>query len=589
MHYNSNYEAFQQCGKPVNTDRKTAYLIGGGLASLAAAVFLIRDGKMKGDRIHIFEEFNWEDENLGGMENPFKSFVIRGGMEMDEHPECLRNLLSSIPSLEGEETSVWDQLSKPIEENPCLSRMRSISDRGNAVHIDPWFQLSDDHVHQLIKLFFTAEKELDDKRISDVLPDDFFNTRFWNFWRWMYALDEWHGATEMRRYLSRFIDQINKLPDLSVFRFTRYNPYKAIVLPLIEYLKSENVRFYEGTKGINVLVDNIPGKKVARKIVLEKGSTLEEIELDEDKLVFVANGSITDSSTYGDQHTPVLLDALPGGSWSLWRNMAVQDNAFGKPEKFCSNILETSIVSATLTVTDDLIPSFIERIAPYRFVGIENNPGEIIAIEDSNWSMSFTLINRPSSPQEQADYKVSVWIYGLLPYRLGNHVKKQMKDCTGAEIAEEWLYHLGVPQSDIHTIAANSAHTIPCLMPYALSCFVPRAVGDRPLVVPTGSVNLAFIGNFAETPREVVFTPEYAIRTAMEAVYRLLAIPHPIPEVSPACFDVRVWLRSLARLSDGRRIYNMELPFGYKYLSKKGIERSRGTIIHEMLEEYGLI
>lgn len=59
-------------------------------------------------------------------------------------------------------------------------------------------------------------------------------------------------------------------------------------------------------------------------------------------------------------------------------------------------------------------------------------------------------------------------------------------------------------------------------MPYITSYFMTRAIGDRPLVVPHQSQNLAFIGNFAETERDTVFTTEYSVRTAMEAVYQLL-------------------------------------------------------------------
>ena len=61
-------------------------------------------------------------------------------------------------------------------------------------------------------------------------------------------------------------------------------------------------------------------------------------------------------------------------------------------------------------------------------------------------------------------------------------------------------------------------------MPFITSYFMLREPGDRPLVVPNGSKNLAFIGNFADTERDTVFTTEYSVRTAMEAVYQLLEV-----------------------------------------------------------------
>ena len=50
---NGNYEAFARPRKPEGVDEKNAYLVGSGLASLAAACFLVRAGQMPGSHIHI--------------------------------------------------------------------------------------------------------------------------------------------------------------------------------------------------------------------------------------------------------------------------------------------------------------------------------------------------------------------------------------------------------------------------------------------------------------------------------------------------------------------------------------------------------
>nr|WP_281276407.1 oleate hydratase [Dictyobacter kobayashii] len=55
-----------------------------------------------------------------------------------------------------------------------------------------------------------------------------------------------------------------------------------------------------------------------------------------------------------------------------------------------------------------------------------------------------------------------------------------------------------------------------------VSFFMPRQAGDRPAVVPEGAVKFAFIGQFAETTRDCIFTTEYSVRTGMEAAYQLL-------------------------------------------------------------------
>ena len=81
-----------------------------------------------------------------------------------------------------------------------------------------------------------------------------------------------------------------------------------------------------------------------------------------------------------------------------------------------------------------------------------------------------------------------------------------MRECTGKEITEEWLYHLGVPVEEIPELAENSAVCVPTMMPYITAFFMPRTKGDRPDVIPDGCVNFAFLGQFAETPRDTVFT-----------------------------------------------------------------------------------
>lgn len=105
MHYSSgNYEAFVNASKPKDVDQKSAYLVGSGLASLASAVFLIRDGHMKGDRIHIFEELSLPGGSMDGIYNKQKeSYIIRGGREMEAHFECLWDLFRSIPSAENKD------------------------------------------------------------------------------------------------------------------------------------------------------------------------------------------------------------------------------------------------------------------------------------------------------------------------------------------------------------------------------------------------------------------------------------------------------------------------------------------------------
>ena len=589
MYYsNGNYEAFARPKKPQDVENKSAYLVGSGLASLSAALFLVRDAQMPGERIHILEELELPGGSLDGILDNTRGYIMRGGREMENQFECLWDLFRSVPSLEVKDASVLDEFYWLNKEDPNFSKMRATMNRGKSAHTDGKFTLTDKAAEEIARLFLTSEEELNDKRISDVFSEEFFQSNFWLYWRTMFAFEEWHSAMEMRRYIARFIHHIGGLPDLSALKFTRYNQYESLVMPLVKHLESKGVRFEYGVQVKNVIVSKAGGKKTATKIVYEKGGREGEINLTENDLVFVTNGSITENSTYGDQNTVPVLDASLGGSWSLWTNIAVQDPAFGKPEKFCGNIKESNFVSATLTTLDGRIPPYIERICQRDPFAGKVVTGGIVSVKDSSWLMSWTL-NRQPQFKKQPGNELVVWIYGLFSNRPGDYVKKPMKDCTGIEIAEEWLYHIGVPLAEIHDMAVNSANTVPCMMPYVMSYFMPRALGDRPAVVPEGSVNLAFIGNFAETPRDTVFTTEYSVRTAMEAVYTLLGVDRGVPEVFASCYDVRMLMNSASRLMDGKKLADIKVPFIVRQLEKKAVEKSRGTIIHELLEQYGLI
>lgn len=171
----------------------------------------------------------------------------------------------------------------------------------------------------------------------------------------------------------------------------------------------------------------------------------------------------------------------------------------------------------------------------------------------------------------------------------GDFIKKAMRDCTGMEICEEWLYHLGVPEDQIEELAKNSANTVPVMMPFASAYFQPREEGDRPNVVPEGSVNFAFIGNFAETPRDTVFTTEYSIRTAMEAVYTLLNIDRGVPEVWGSVYDIRDLLDATVALRDGKKITDMKLGFIEKIVLNSVLKKIDNTEVSKLLKKHQVI
>lgn len=591
MYYGSgNYEAFANPKKPVDVDKKSAYLIGSGLAALAAACFLVRDGKMQGKNVHILEK----DKIAGGACDGYLydglGYVMRGGREMDNHFECMWDLFRSIPSIETEGVSVLDEYYWLNKEDPNYSLMRATVNRGEDAHTDKKFGLSDKAAMEIMHLFFTPDEELYDKKITDYFSDEVLNSNFWLYWRTMFAFENWHSALEMKLYIKRFIHHIGGLPDFTALRFTKYNQYESMILPMVEYLKAHDVCFHFNTKVEDIEFEIGKYQKIAKSIIISKDGEKSSIDLTENDLVFVTNGGCVENSTLGSQNEPAKMDfeLREGGGWDLWRKIASRDSSFGNPDKFCSSPELTNWMSATVTTLDEKIPEYVRKICKRDPFSGKVVTGGIVTVKDSNWLLSWTF-NRQPQFRSQPKGELVGWIYGLFSNVPGNYVKKPMRQCSGKEICMEWLYHLGVPENQIETLAKHSANTIPCMMPYIDAFFMPRNGTDRPKVVPDGAVNFAFLGQFAETKRDTIFTTEYSIRTAMEAVYMLLNVDRAVPEVWGSVYDIRDLLNATVKLRDGKPITDMELGFKEKIALKEALKAIKGTDIEKLLKEYNVI
>ena len=591
MYYSSgNYEAFARPKKPADVDKKSAYIVGSGLAALSAACFLVRDGQMKGKNVHILEKEPIPGGACDGYLYDGLGYVMRGGREMDNHFECMWDLFHSIPSIETEGVSVLDEYYWLNKEDPNYSLMRATMNRGEDAHTDKKFAISDKGAMEIMHLFFTPDEELYDKKITDYFSDEVLNSNFWLYWRTMFAFENWHSALEMKLYIKRYIHHIGGLPDFTALRFTKYNQYESMILPMIEYLKKFDVQFHYGTKVENVKFEISDYKKVAKSIIITKDGEESSIDLTENDLVFITNGGCVENSSMGSQNTPAVMNTeiKAGGGWDLWRKIAEQDSEFGNPDKFCHDPELTNWMSATVTTLDDRIPPYVEKICKRNPFSGKVVTGGIVTVKDSNWLLSWTFNRQPQFRSQPKDQLVG-WIYGLFSDVPGNYVKKPMRDCTGKEICMEWLYHLGVPENQIEELAEKSANTIPVMMPYIDAFFMPRNGTDRPKVVPNQAVNFAFLGQFAETERDTIFTTEYSIRTAMVAVYTLLNIDRGVPEVWGSTYDIRDLLNATVKLRDGKPITEMNLGLKEKIALKEVLKQIKGTDIEKILKEYHVI
>lgn len=596
MYYSSGtYEAFAHPEKPEGVEKKSAYIIGTGLAGLTAAFYLVRDGQMPGNHIHLLEKLELAGGSCDGYKDVHKGFYMRGGREMDNHFEIMWDVFRDVPSIETPNVSVLDEYYWLNKHDPNYSLCRATVNKGEDAHTDKLFKLDKDSAMALSQLFITPEANLEDKKISDVLPESFWETNFWLYWQTMFAFQKWSSALEMKRYLCRYVHHIDGLPDFSALRFTKYNQYESMILPLIEYLKKHDVDVQFGMDVKNVVIEEADGKKTAKELIYVKDNKEQSIPLTADDLVFITNGCCTDTSSYGDQtHAPDLSHIVngKGESWDLWKNIAKQakHDEYGHPDVFCSDTEATNWMSATVETSNEDIIQHIINICKRDPRAGKVTTGGIVTVKDSvdNWFLSWTINRQPQFKSQNKD-TILVWLYALHTDTEGNYIKKAMRDCTGEEICQEWLYHIGMDESKIKDYSENTCNTTTCFMPYINAFFQPRKNVDRPKVVPECAVNFAFIGQFAETPKDTIFTTEYSMRTGMESVYTLLNVDRGVPEVWGSQYDIRELLRAAYYAVDKKKINELPLNFKEKMLLKTVLKNAEGTDLELLLRETGLI
>lgn len=535
--------------KPEGIENKKAYLVGSGIASLAAAFFLVRDGKMPGENINILERKNINGGALDGSGNAEEGYVIRGGREMEDHYECTWNMFGDIPTIKNPERTVLDEFVEINKWDATESVARVIYERGIKADTST-LGLSDSHVKQLAKLFLVKEDTLGAATVEQFFDPTFLETNMWLFWRTMFAFETWHSVVEMKRYMQRFIHLMPGMSKLQGILFSEYNQYDSFVKPLVKWLKDNKVNFMNNTLVTDLDMDITNSKKVVTDISIVKDGKEEVIKITKDDIVFVTNGSMTENSAIGDSDRAPELIRTPGAVWNLWDNIAKKDLSFGRPEVFHGDIDKTKWESFTVTFKKSKIAKVLEDLTgidPYCGKGAT---GSVISIKDSNWLMSFAMSRQPHF-ESQPDDVLVLWAYGLFVDNEGDYIKKKMSDCTGHELLRELLYHLNV-EGDLMEEIIDSAIVKPVMMPYVTSQFMPRVKGDRPEVIPAGCKNLAFLGQFAEVEDDCVFTVEYSVRSAMMGVYGLLDLEKEVPEIYGSKFDIRAMTAAGKVMNSGR-------------------------------------
>jgi len=504
-------------------ENRRAYLIGGGIGSLAAAAFMIRDGGMTGARITIYEAGAVMGGSLDGAGSPDLGYTLRGGRMLTfDNYECTWGLFRDIPSLSQPSRSVYEETVEFNALYPPHSMARLVDRRRGIVPVRSMgFDMKDRL--ELLKLTDADEKTLGATRITDWLSPAFFETEFWFMWATTFAFQPWHSAVEFKRYLHRFMLEFTRIETLGGVRRTMYNQYDSLVRPLQRWLVDRGVRMVRQCVVTDIDHGIDDGRFVVTGLRYRHDGQAHAVVVEDGDLVVFQNGSMTDASSLGSMtEAPAPLTRADSGGWELWERLAKEPFDFGNPAAFNRCIAQSCWESFTVTLKN---PAFFD--AMQRLSGNVAGTGGLVTFKDSRWLMSIVLAHQPHFADQPHDVQV-FWGYALLPDRIGDFVAKPMADCTGEEILQELCGHL---RFDQETMA--SANCIPCRMPYITSMFMPRAKSDRPAPVPKATKNFAFVSQFVEIEDDVVFTVEYSVRAAQIAVYALLDIATPIPVITP--------------------------------------------------------
>jgi oleate hydratase len=519
----------------MSNETRRARLVGAGIGNLAAAAYLIKDGGFLGENITIYEE---ESLPGGALKEPIpvpeSGYMMRGERMFEENYVCFYDLCSFIPSLDDPNKTIKQDTLEFTKEYPWHNKSRLVAN-GDIVSVQS-YGFNEKDALELLALTSKPETASNGKRITDVFSDHFFTTNFWHMWKTLFAFEPWHSAIEMRRYLLRFMHLFPDMGTQAMIHHTRYNQYDSVVCPLGKWLTDHGVQVEAGTRVTDIDIDGDDTEITARRLALIQDGKESNVDVRPEDIVIATLGSMVANASFGTNDSPAPVNTSPQqcGSWALWETLSEKrKDIFRDPSVFTSHVDESNFISFTVTQTDPLFFNLVEELS-----GNEAGRNGIISLPESNWMLTFILNHQPYYQNQPAGINV---FYGLGLYadKIGNKVRKPMGQCSGREILEELLHHLGF-DADADRIL-DSSILRPCFQPFITSQFLRRKASDRPDVVPQGSTNLALTGQYVEVPEDCVFTMEYSVRSAQMAVYQLLPDlgkePTPFRRVS---HDLRV-------------------------------------------------
>lgn len=528
-----------------NSVPRKGYLIGGGIASLSAAVFMIRDGRMQGEDIYIFEESSQLGGALDVVGNEKEGYMTYFGRIFDyEQYPALFNLLSEIPSVTSPSVTVREDIHSFNDQVITNAKARLIDKNGSIVDTSS-MGFNDSDRMELVRLLAEPEAFLNSTRIDEIFSEHFFNSNFWYMWATSFSFQPWHSAMELRRYIKLFMHEVTRMDTQTGLKQSPYNQFESVILPMINWLKFKGVNFKTQCKVTNLdFLQELAEEQIVSAVHYENNGKSYVFDVNVMDMVIVSNGCTTGNASLGSMNqAPAQPTNKKENAWSFWKTIAEKRPEFGNPEPFCNNTSFSQWESFTVTChKGNKLLQMIEQ-----FTGNKPGTGGLITFRDSSWLLSISIPHQPYFIGQSEDVSV-FWGYALHVDKTGDYVNKKMNECSGAEILTELLCHLHMESYTTEMLATSIC--IPYLMPYVSSSFMPRHIHDRPKVRPKGYFNLAFASQFTEIPDGAVFTVEYSVRCAMEAVYSLMRLDkNKIPPYYEADTSLAILFKSIRSMN----------------------------------------
>jgi oleate hydratase len=520
----------------------TVHMVGSGIASLAAAAYMILYKVAAPDDVIIYEATGDVGGAMAmstvrgasrGRKRPKNAYVMPAARVLESEYRCFFDFFSNFDCKDGTGRTISEQIIEFNTQNPYHDTSRLVDGNRKIIPSTPRLGITDEDCANALLFLAIPEHELDQQTIDDYFTEAFYQSEFFLAWSTLMGPLPEHSAIEFQRYFKRFLHIVPCADTMKDVWRTPMNQYDGLVRPLREWLSARGARLKLNTIVEDVTFAEVQGGIEATSIKLS--TTQHPIPMAERDLVFITLGSQLTNLSIGSMNQAPKRVVNPEKAWALWAQ--IQQNAeklhrhdFGEPTAFFrpDDPLSTW-VTFTVTTTDR---TFLDRLST--FTGVPSLNQGLVTLVDSPWRLTVAPFPKPHF-RDQPKNIWTWWGFSLCHDRHGHYdrngafVQKPILECSGSDILKETIRQFGF-QSDEAAILRSSV-CIPCLLPHVGSVWQKRRQADRPKVIPHGARNFAFIGQFCEMPDDTMFTMEYSIRSAREAVSRLFKHPVSMPPV----------------------------------------------------------